>query len=117
MIDVGGSLHYSHHYGACWERARKRGSLMARTAAARWAYVYDNLRLRILTLELAPGASLTESLVAKELDVSPTPVRDALGRLCQDGLVEVVNGRGYRVAPLTVPDIAEICDLRFALES
>lgn len=90
---------------------------MARTAAARWAFVYDNLRSRILTLELAPGASLTESLVAKDLDVSPTPVRDALGRLCQDGLVEVVNGRGYRVAPLTVSDIAEICDLRFVVES
>ena len=91
--------------------------MVSRTVTARWAVVYENLRNRILTLELAPGASLTESLVAKELEVSPTPVRDALGRLCQDGLVEVVNGRGYRVAPLTVADIAEICDLRFAVES
>lgn len=90
---------------------------MARTVAARWTFVYENLRNRILTLELAPGTSLSEGLVAKELDVSPTPVRDALGRLCQDGLVEVVNGRGYRVAPLTVADIAEICDLRFVVES
>ncbi|WP_236797092.1 GntR family transcriptional regulator [Amycolatopsis sp. GM8] len=90
---------------------------MSRTAAARWTVVYENLRGRILTLELAPGVSLTESLVAKELEVSPTPVRDALGRLCQDGLVEVVKGRGYRVAPLTVADIAEICDLRFVIES
>lgn len=90
---------------------------MSKTAGARWTLVYDNLRSRILTLELAPAATLTESLVAKELGVSPTPVRDALGRLCQDGLVEVVNGRGYRVAPLTAADIAEICDLRFVVET
>lgn len=90
---------------------------MAKTTPALWTFVYDNLRSRILTLQLAPGTSLTESLVAKELEVSPTPVRDALGRLCQDGLVEVVNGRGYRVALLTVADIAEICDLRFVVES
>jgi len=90
---------------------------VARTGAARWTFVYENLRNRILTLELAPGASLTEGFVAKELEVSPTPVRDALGRLCQDGLVEVVNGRGYRVAALTVADIGEICDLRFVVES
>jgi DNA-binding GntR family transcriptional regulator len=90
---------------------------MPRGVAARWTFVYENLRNRILTLELAPGATLTESLVARDFDVSPTPVRDALGRLCQDGLVEVVNGRGYRVAPLTVADIADICDLRFVVES
>lgn len=90
---------------------------MAKTAGARWTLVYDNLRSRIITLDLGPGATLTESLVAKELGVSPTPVRDALGRLCQDGLVEVVVGRGYRVAPLTASDIAEICDLRFVVET
>jgi len=90
---------------------------MARTVAARWTFVYDTLRSRILTLDLAPGTTLTEALVASELDMSATPVRDALGRLCQDGLVEVVNGRGYRVASLTVSDIAEICDLRFIVES
>lgn len=90
---------------------------MRKSSSALWTVVYENLRNRILTLELAPGTSLTESLVAKELDVSASPVRDALGRLCQDGLVEVVNGRGYRVAPLTVSDIAEICDLRFVMES
>ncbi len=90
---------------------------MPKTAAARWTFVYENLRGRILTLDLAPGATLTETLVAQELGVSPTPVRDALGRLCQDGLVEVVNGRGYRVALLTAADIGEICDLRFVIES
>ncbi|WP_159500588.1 GntR family transcriptional regulator [Microbacterium sp. 18062] len=90
---------------------------MTKTGSARWNLVYDNLRERILTLDLTPGTRLTESLLAKEFDLSPTPVRDALGRLCQDGLVEVASGRGYTVAPLSVADIADICDLRFVIES
>jgi DNA-binding GntR family transcriptional regulator len=43
-------------------------------------------------------------------------VRDALGRLSQEGLLTVKRGHGYTVASLTIGGITEICDLRFVLE-
>ena len=48
---------------------------MPRGIAARWTFAHENLRNCILTSELAPGATLTESLVARDLEVSPTPFR------------------------------------------
>jgi DNA-binding GntR family transcriptional regulator len=78
--------------------------------------VYGELRRRITTLELEPGAKLREAEVAEEFGVSASPARDALGRLAQEGLVVVDPSRGYHVASLTVGDIGDICDLRFALE-
>jgi len=55
--------------------------------------------------------------LAKEYATSPTPVRDALGRLRQEGLVTRGPGRGYRVAPLTLADVRELAELRYILES
>jgi DNA-binding GntR family transcriptional regulator len=68
-------------------------------------------------LDLAPGTKLSEAALAAEFGLSATPVRDALSRLSQEGLVEVARGRGYTVATLTVADIRDICDARFALET
>ena len=89
---------------------------METTSTARWAVVYRALRSQILSLEIPPGAKLSEAALASTFGVSATPVRDALGRLCQQGLVQAGPGHGYSVAPLTVTDIAELCDLRFTLE-
>jgi DNA-binding GntR family transcriptional regulator len=89
---------------------------METVSSARWAVVYRELRSQILSLEIPPGAKLAEATLASTFGVSATPVRDALGRLCQEGLVQVGPGHGYRVAPLTVTDVAELCDLRFTLE-
>jgi DNA-binding GntR family transcriptional regulator len=82
-----------------------------------WAVVYEKLRERIQHLDLAPGTKLSEAALAADFGVSPTPVRDALSRLSQEGLVEVARGKGYTVAPLTVADIRDVCDARFALEA
>jgi DNA-binding GntR family transcriptional regulator len=89
---------------------------METVSGARWAVVYRELRSQILSLEIAPGSKLAEATLASTFGVSATPVRDALGRLCQEGLVQVGPGHGYHVAPLTVSDVAELCDLRFTLE-
>jgi DNA-binding GntR family transcriptional regulator len=90
---------------------------MSSGTTAMWAVVYEKLRERIQNLDLAPGTKLSEATLAAEFGVSPTPVRDALSRLSQEGLIEVARGRGYTVAPLTVADIRDICDARFALEA
>jgi DNA-binding GntR family transcriptional regulator len=82
-----------------------------------WEQVYAELRRRILNLELSPGTPLSEASVARDLRMSPTPVRDALGRLHQQGLLEVGAGRRYAVARLSVGDVAELAEARFVLES
>ena len=70
---------------------------------------YDRLRDSIVTLRLAPGAPLTELDLCKRLRISRTPVRTALLRLAQEGLV--TGGRGVgrlSVAPLTAEDMREL---------
>lgn len=60
--------------------------------------VLENLRERIMSGELAPGSALTPTTVAKQLNTSAMPVREALRMLEQEGLVEVADRRYTRVA-------------------
>jgi DNA-binding GntR family transcriptional regulator len=70
---------------------------------------YDRLRENIVTLRLAPGAPLTELDLCKRLRISRTPVRTALLRLQQEGLVTGGRGAGrVSVAPLTAEDMREL---------
>jgi GntR family transcriptional regulator, rspAB operon transcriptional repressor len=68
---------------------------------------YDRLRDSIVTLRLAPGAPLTEMDLCERLHISRTPVRTALLRLQQEGLVAQGAGR-MTVAPLTADDMREL---------
>jgi DNA-binding GntR family transcriptional regulator len=68
---------------------------------------YDRLRERILALELQPGSALDEATIGKDLDVSRTPLREALVRLAAEGLVELLPNRGARVAPIELPQLQE----------
>lgn len=71
---------------------------------------YARLREHIVTLRLAPGAPLTELDLCRRLRISRTPVRTALLRLQQEGLV-TTGGRGagrMSVAPLTADDMREL---------
>lgn len=62
--------------------------------------VYDLLKARIIDLDLAPGSRLNADRLSSELDVSPTPVREALNRLAAEGIVTVAPYRGFRVSAL-----------------
>ncbi len=74
------------------------------------------IRAAILGGELAPGASLRERRLAEELEVSRTPVREALFTLQGEGLVELTPGRAARVRRLDIADIAHLYRLRGLLE-
>ncbi len=61
--------------------------------------IYDALRSRITAQQLQPGDRLRVIPLARDFDVSPTPVREALARLHADGLLVLRPNRGYQVSP------------------
>lgn len=79
--------------------------------------VFDRLVEMLLGDSFAPGANLNIDGLARELGVSPTPVREALVHLEHTGLVSRIALRGYRVsAPLTPDEIGQLNDARVMVE-
>lgn len=76
----------------------------------------EDIRRRILHLEMPPGATFTEVELAAELGLSKTPVREALLILSHDDLVFSRPGTGYRVAPITVKWSRQLYQLRALVE-
>jgi DNA-binding GntR family transcriptional regulator len=78
--------------------------------------VLERIRRAILSGQFMPGEPLRESQLAESMQVSRGPVREALGRLEQEGLViNRSNGRSF-VARLSLQDLDEVYSLRQALE-
>lgn len=78
---------------------------------------YEILRQRVVGGAYAPGEQLKEEHLARELQISRTPIRVVLKRLVEDGLATAAPGRGVRVAEWTDFDIEETFDLRGLLEA
>lgn len=78
--------------------------------------VYESLLEGIIRGQLAPGTFLSAASLSTKLEVSRTPVHDALWMLASDGLVEIQLGRRARVASFTRDDLWEIFELRKFLE-
>ncbi len=78
--------------------------------------VYVYLRDKILNNELKPGSKIIYEDIIKELGVSRTPLRDAINRLKQDGLIDVKPRSGSYVNLPNVKDIEDLYDVRKALE-
>ncbi len=83
---------------------------------ARVEDAYEQLKSQILDQRLPFGFQATESEIADLVDMSRTPVREALLRLQFDGLVELVPRRGVRVSPVSASDMADIYEILMALE-
>jgi DNA-binding GntR family transcriptional regulator len=78
--------------------------------------VYGALREAIVTTELEPGRQVSENEIADKLGVSRTPVREALARLRDDQLVQIVPQLGTFVSPISVAGVDDAQFLRQALE-
>ncbi|GGT15402.1 MULTISPECIES: GntR family transcriptional regulator [Streptomyces] len=78
--------------------------------------IYRKLRQMVLTLELAPGAALSENELAASLGVSRTPVRESLILLAQEGLVQVFPKIGSFVSRVDPAQVADAQFLREAVE-
>ena len=79
--------------------------------------VFNTLRRAILKGELKPGERLMEIALAERLGVSRTPIREAMRKLEQEGLVVMVPRRGAQVANITEKDLNDVLDVRIALEN
>jgi len=78
---------------------------------------YNHLRKEILENRLSPGAQFTEKELSEELNMSRTPVREAMIKLQNEGLVEIVPHKGMRVLPLSPEDMGEIYSVLTCVES
>ena len=78
--------------------------------------VTEILREAILSGALKGGESIRQDVIAADLDVSKTPVREALRRLEAEGLVRFYRNRGATVADLSIAEIKEAFEIRIALE-
>ena len=79
--------------------------------------VYEQLKRDIAQFTLVPGDRFTENEISERLDVSRTPVRQALVRLQQEGYVEVLFRSGWRVLPFDFAKFEQLYDLRMVLET
>jgi DNA-binding GntR family transcriptional regulator len=78
---------------------------------------YSALRDDIVSWRLAPGTPLSEIELAERLGVSRTPLRSALARLALEGLVDTSRGRTGVVPDVSARSVAELFELREALET
>ena len=77
----------------------------------------DAIRRGIIQKELKLGQPLKEASLARPLQISNTPVREALSLLKAEGLVVSVPHKGYRVFTLNQEELVAFCELRFTLEA
>ena len=77
---------------------------------------YAAIKRDILGNRLRPGTKLTHRMLAENLGVSRTPVRESLERLYQEGYVKRVPNRGYFVAEMDAREVGELYQTREALE-
>ena len=80
-------------------------------------HVFENLKQAIIRGEVAPGDRLVESRLADALDISRTPVREAIHKLEREGLLRRLPKGGFAVMNLSREDIEETFGIRCALES
>lgn len=78
--------------------------------------VFTRIEEDIINGRYAAGQKLTESMLSKDLNVSRTPVREALSRLEIEGLVEAVPNKAVVVAGITSKDIEDIYEIRISIE-
>ncbi|MHB9098498.1 MAG: GntR family transcriptional regulator [Syntrophales bacterium] len=79
--------------------------------------IYQSLKSAVLSGKYSPGKRLNQKILAEELSVSRTPIREALHRLDLEGLIEQIDDRGFRVASLTRDELEELFDIRSVLEA
>lgn len=79
-------------------------------------YAYGRLRNAIMVGAFAPGTALTIRGLAQELNLSPTPIREAVRRLSSENAIQVLGNRRLRVPEMSLGRFEELVHLRISLE-
>lgn len=78
---------------------------------------YKIIKEKLLNLEFEPGSRIREDLLAQEISMSRTPVREAINQLSAEGLITNIPRKGIFVIQLTQQEISDFLDIREALET
>ncbi len=78
--------------------------------------IYQQLRAAILSCALRPGTQIQERQLVEQYQVSKSPIRDALLKLEEQNLIEVMPRKGYRVKRISLTDARELYEMRQLLE-
>ena len=95
---------------------RRKNSFIPSPVGSMRERAYAYIQRKIASGELKPEVPISELVLAKELDMSRTPIREALGQLVAEGLLEQTPNRGTLVVQLKRQDIIDLYELREALE-
>lgn len=93
--------------------ARRNGRPRAATAASK---IYSDLRIELVSLQRRPGEAISEAQIALSYGVSRTPVREAILKLSDEGLLEIYPQSGIFVSRIPVAALPEAIIIRKALE-
>ncbi|MEO1720325.1 MAG: GntR family transcriptional regulator [Pseudomonadota bacterium] len=96
-------------------RAQPHGAVPAQKQSLT-ADAYARIKREIMENKLTPGFTAMETDLAARLGISRTPMREALVKLAEEGLIEVKPRRGMRVLPISVSEMRDIYDLLLMLE-
>ncbi|MDX1615540.1 MAG: GntR family transcriptional regulator [Candidatus Promineifilaceae bacterium] len=86
------------------------------TSRLRREIAYMRIKDAIQHADLEPGEPLSETRLSRSLGISRTPIREALRRLAQEGLVEVIPGRAVTVASHSMQGVMDVVHIRYILE-
>jgi DNA-binding GntR family transcriptional regulator len=98
------------------ERVPRASAAVRQPSPRLTEYAYRRIKRSILDNEYPPGSQVLEQEIAAHLELSRTPVREALVRLEQEGLLTIVPRHGARISTLSPADMREIYDVLLALE-
>src|SRR6266576_6347893 len=94
--------------------SRRSGRPRAATASSR---IYSDLRTELVSLQRRPGEAISEAEIALSYGVSRTPVREAILRLSDEGLVEIFPQSGIFVSRIPIAALPEAIIIRKSLEA
>jgi DNA-binding GntR family transcriptional regulator len=100
--------------GAAVANRRENKAIRKRVSLATRAY--EEIKNRIITVRYAPGEYLNETLISEKLKIGRTPVHQAIHRLAQEGLLDIIPRKGVIVRPVSMDEISQVIDVRLINE-
>ena len=89
---------------------------MAKGAVNFKIFAYGKIKENIINCTYAPGTILNEQFLCDELNISRTPIREALNSLHQEGFIQIISKKGIFIKNITIDDMLQIYQARLVLE-